>query len=334
MQTGKLPLALLDKLLAKIEVTDPDVILGGATGEDAALIDIGDRYLVSKTDPITFVTDLIGWYLVQVNANDIAVMGGTPRWLMATLLLPDGTNEETVENIFDQLSQACTKLGVTLVGGHTEITKNVYRPIAVGAMLGEVAKERAVLTSTAEPGDRSVLTKGIAVEGTSILAREAACKLENSGISQATIQKARSMLFTPGISIVEEARIACEVTDVHAMHDPTEGGISGGLVEMAHSASVGFVVHEESIPILPECKEFCEVLGLNPLGLIASGALLVTMPASGVSAFVHATAQQGIKAYEIGQVTPPDQGMKISTSKGLRDFPTFARDELARWFDE
>ena len=334
MQTGKLPLALLDKLLAKIEVTDPDVILGGATGEDAALIDIGDRYLVSKTDPITFVTDLIGWYLVQVNANDIAVMGGTPRWLMATLLLPDGTNEETVENIFDQLSQACTKLGVTLVGGHTEITKNVYRPIAVGAMLGEVAKERAVLTSTAEPGDRIVLTKGIAVEGTSILAREAACKLENSGISQTTIQKARSMLFTTGISIVEEARIACEVTDVHAMHDPTEGGISGGLVEMAHSASVGFVVHEESIPILPECKEFCEVLGLNPLGLIASGALLVTMPASGVSTFVHATAQQGIKAYEIGQVTPPDQGMKISTSKGLRDFPTFARDELARWFDE
>ena len=102
MQTGKLPLDLLGKLLSKIEVTDPRVILGGTLGEDAALIDIGDRYLVSKTDPITFVTDLIGWYLVQVNANDIAVMGGTPRWLMATLLLPEHTNEETVENIFAQ----------------------------------------------------------------------------------------------------------------------------------------------------------------------------------------------------------------------------------------
>ena len=334
MQTGKLPLDLLGKLLSKIEVTDPRVILGGTPGEDAALIDIGDRYLISKTDPITFVTDLIGWYLVQVNANDIAVMGGTPRWLMATLLLPEHTNEETVENIFAQLREACTKLGVTLVGGHTEVTKNVYRPIAVGAMLGEVEKERAVFTSTAEPGDRIVLTKGIAVEGTSILAREASTKLEDSGISNTTIQRAQAMLFTPGISVVEEARIACEVVDVHAMHDPTEGGISGGLVEIARGANVGFVIQEETIPILPECKEFCEVLGLDPLGLIASGALLATMPASSVSTFIHATAQQGIKAYEIGKVTSPDQGMKLNGPEGLRDFPTFERDELARWFDE
>ena len=117
MQAGKLPLELLTKLLGRVDVSDPRVVLGPRPGEDAALIDLGDVYLVAKTDPITFATDLIGWYLVQVNANDLAVMGATPRWLMVTLLLPEGTTEEAVEGVFDQLLEACSSLGVTLVGG-------------------------------------------------------------------------------------------------------------------------------------------------------------------------------------------------------------------------
>ena len=186
MQPGKLPLDLLSRLLDEIEVCDPRVVLGARAGEDAALIDFGDRYLVAKTDPITFATDLIGWYMVQVNANDIAVMGGTPRWLMTTLLLPDGTSESDVERIFSQVREACDALNITLIGGHTEITYDLPRPIAVGAMLGEVPKERAVLTSGARPGDSIVLTKAIAVEGTSILAREASDDLSERGVAQDT----------------------------------------------------------------------------------------------------------------------------------------------------
>ena len=332
MQPGKLPLDLLSRLLDEIEVCDPRVVLGARAGEDAALIDFGDRYLVAKTDPITFATDLIGWYMVQVNANDIAVMGGTPRWLMTTLLLPEDTSESDVERIFKQVREACDALNITLIGGHTEITYDLPRPIAVGAMLGEVPKERAVLTSGARPGDSIVMTKAIAVEGTSILAREAADDLSERGVAQDTIDRAKDFLFSPGISVVPEAAIACDTVDVHAMHDPTEGGLSGGLVEMAAAANVGLLIDAEAIPVLPECREICGVLCLDPLGLIASGSLLAALSSDDAPDLIRALASEGIPAHEIGKVTDPADGLKVRSGKTVRDLPTFPRDELARWF--
>ncbi len=332
MQPGKLPLDLLSRLLDKIDVRDPRVVLGARAGEDAALIDFGDRYLVAKTDPITFATDLIGWYMVQVNANDIAVMGGTPRWLMTTLLLPDGASESEVEGIFRQIKEACDALNITVIGGHTEITYDLPRPIAVGAMLGEVPKERAVLTSGARPGDSIVLTKAIAVEGASILAREASDVLLDRGVAQNTIDRAKDFLFSPGISVVTEATIACDTVDVHAMHDPTEGGLSGGLVEMAAAANVGLMLDMEAIPVLPECREICDALGLDPLGLIASGSLLAALRPGDVPALERALDREGIAAHEIGTVTEPAEGLKVRFRDEVRDLPTFPRDELARWF--
>ena len=332
MQPGKLPLDLLSRLLDEIDVCDPRVVLGARAGEDAALIDFGDRYLVAKTDPITFATDLIGWYMVQVNANDIAVMGGAPRWLMTTLLLPDGTSESDVERIFTQIREACKVLDITLIGGHTEITYDLPRPIAVGAMLGEVPKERAVLTSGALPGDSVVITKAVAVEGTSILAREAANDLFERGVTQDSIDRAKDLLFSPGISVIPEAAIACETVDVHAMHDPTEGGLSGGLVEMAAAANVGLLVDMDAIPVLPECREICDALGLDPLGLIASGSLLAAVPPGDVANLIRALAHESISAHEIGTVTDPAYGLKVRFGNEIRDLPTFPRDELARWF--
>ena len=332
MQPGKLPLDLLSRLLDEIDVRDPRVVLGARAGEDAALIDFGDRYLVAKTDPITFATDLVGWYMVQVNANDIAVMGGTPRWLMTTLLLPDTTSESEVERIFSQMGEACDALNITLIGGHTEITYDLPRPIAVGAMLGEVPKERAVLTSGARPSDSIVLTKAIAVEGTSILAREAADELIEQGVTQNTIDRAKAFLFTPGISVVPEAATACDTVEVHAMHDPTEGGLSGGLVEMAAGANVGLLIDGEAIPVLPECREICAALGLDLLGLIASGSLLAAVPPGEVETLLCALANEGISAHEIGTVTDPADGLKVRYGDEVRDLPRFPRDELARWF--
>ena len=332
MQPGKLPLDLLSRLLDEIDVRDPRVVLGARAGEDAALIDFGDRYLVAKTDPITFATDLIGWYMVQINANDIAVMGGTPRWLMTTLLLPDSTSESEVEGIFSQIREACDALNIALIGGHTEITYDLPRPIAIGAMLGEVPKERAVLTSGARPGDSIVLTKAIAVEGASILAHEAADDLLECGVSLDVIDRAKDFLFSPGISVVPEAAIACDTVDVHAMHDPTEGGLSGGLVEMAAGANVGLMLDMEAIPILPECREICDALGLDPLGLIASGSLLAALPPGEVETLKCALAREGIAVHEIGTVTQPADGLKARFGDEVRDLPTFPRDELARWF--
>ena len=331
MRAGKLPTELLSQLLDKVEISDPRVFLGPRPGEDAALIDFGDRYLAAKTDPVTFATDLIGWYTVQVNANDLAVMGATPRWLMVTLLLPEGTEPGVVEDIFGQLRQASSALGVTLVGGHTEVTYDLPRTIAVGVMLGEVDKDRVVMTSGARPGDAIVLSKGIAIEGTALLAREAGEKLRRAGVEADVIERARDLLFSPGISVVRDAEVACRAVAVHSMHDPTEGGLATGLLEVAMGANIGLLVDAGRIPVLPECRIVCEALGLDPLGLIGSGALLATLDPSEAPQLIEALAEDGIHAYEIGRVTPPEEGLRLLTSEGLRDLPVFERDELARF---
>ena len=246
--------------------------------------------------------------------------------------MPDGTSESDVERIFSQVREASDALNITLIGGHTEITYDLPRPIAVGAMLGDVPKERAVLTSGARPGDSIILTKAIAVEGTSILAREASDVLLEHGIAPDTIDRAKDLLFTPGISVVPEAKIACDTVDVRAMHDPTEGGLSGGLVEMATAANVGLLIDMDAIPVLPECREICDALGLDPLGLIASGSLLAAVTHNDVPNLIRAVAREGISATEIGKVTDPADGLKVRSGKTVRDLPTFPRDELARWF--
>lgn len=331
MRAGKLPLELLSELLGNIDATDPRVVLGPKPGEDAALIDFGDRYLVAKTDPITFATDLIGWYLVQVNANDLAVMGATPRWLMATLLLPEGTTPEETRSVFGQLTGACADMGISLVGGHSEVTYGLTRPIAIGAMLGEVEKGREVLTSGAQPGDAIVLTQGIAIEGTALLAREAAESLRRAGVDDATISRAADMLFTPGISVARAARTAHESVAVHAMHDPTEGGLATGLMELATGAGVGLAIDRKNVPVVAECKTFCDALGLDPMGLIGSGALLATVAPEDVATLLDALAREGIPAYEIGRVTAADEGLWLHADSGTSPLPSFQRDELARF---
>ena len=251
---------------------------------------------------------------------------------MTTLPLPEGTSESDVDRMFTQIREACEALNITLIGGHTEITYDLPRPIAVGAMLGEVPKARAVLTSGARPGDSIVLTKAIAVEGTSILAREAAGDLLERGVALDTVNRAKDYLFSPGISVVHEAAIACDTVDVHAMHDPTEGGLSGGLVEMAAAANVGLLIDMDAVPVLSECREICDVLGLDPFGLIASGSLLTALPSDEVGTLKCVLAREGISATEIGTVTEPTDGLKVRADGTVSDLPTFQRDELARWF--
>ena len=332
MQAGKLPLGLLSELLGRIEINDPRVFLGAKPGEDAALIDFGDRYLVAKTDPITFASDLIGWYLVQVNCNDLAVMGATPKWIMVTLLLPEGISEAEVGDIFEQLLEACKARNITLVGGHTEVTYDLPRPIAIGCMLGEVAKDRVVMTSGARVGDSIILTQGISIEGTALLAREAREQLLGAGVAVDVIDRAKDLLFDPGISVSEAAEIACNTVDVHAMHDPTEGGIATGLLELATGAGSGMRVELDKIRVLPECKVFCDALELDPLGLIASGALLATVLPEDVPQLIEALASRSIPAFEIGRLTPAEHGLKLVTPQGEVEWPAFDRDELARFF--
>jgi hydrogenase maturation factor len=328
---GKLPAEHLARLFARYLSTDDRVVIGPGIGHDAAVISFGDRYLVAKTDPITFATDEIGWYAVHVNANDVACTGATPRWFLATLLLPQsGTDEALVDEVFEQMAGTCQQLGITLVGGHTEITHGFDRPIVAGFMLGEVAPDALVRPDGARPGDLLLVTKGIAVEGTAIIAREKGDHLK--GVDRSLVERSRRFLYEPGISVVRDAAVATGAGEVHAMHDPTEGGLATGLWELADAAQVGLTVERDAIPVLPETAALCEALDLNPLGLIASGALLIAAPPDDADDVAEALEREGIAAARIGEVVARDEGVKLRSREGTRPLPRFDQDEITKLF--
>jgi hydrogenase expression/formation protein HypE len=331
---GKLDFSLLDKMLNKYQSKkDSRVIIGPKLGEDAAVIEYQDRYLVVKTDPITFATEEIGWYVVQVNANDIATRGATPKWFQATILLPEKkTTEALVDKIFSQIYDACNKLNIMVIGGHTEISYNLDRPIIVGSMLGEVEKDELVSTSGAKPGDVIILTKGIVIEGTSIIAREKQEELEKRGYQNSFIQKCRDFIYEPGLSVVKDALLAKEI-NVHAMHDPTEGGISAGLYEIAAASQVGLMIKREEIPILKESRILCQEYNLDPLRTIASGALLIVAPQNNANNIIAILNRNGIKSFLIGEIKEKSFGIKILTSGNLEDLNYSAKDEITKVFE-
>jgi hydrogenase maturation factor len=333
LPVGKLRADTLRAIFGKLAPRDPRVIVGPRVGEDAAVIDLGDRYLVATSDPITFAADDVAWYALQVNANDVAVRGARPRWFLATLLLPPGnSSEESVEALFAQLGEACDEMEVSLVGGHTEVTHGLDRPIVAGTMLGEVAKDKLVTTGGARVGDAVVMTKGIPLEGAAIIAREREAELRQRGVPAALIRRAKGFLRSPGLSVLPEAEIACELATVHSMHDPTEGGIATALVELAEAAGVGLRIDADRIVRLPEGVELCRAYGLDPLGTIASGALLLTLAPADAGIVIHALARESIDAHYIGQVVPAEQGVKLVDGATERPMPVFAQDEITRLF--
>jgi hydrogenase maturation factor len=340
LPSGKVPVALLRRLLVRLRKDrsgsalrqrDSKLIVGPGVGLDAAAIDLGDHYLVAKTDPITFVADEVGAYALTINANDLAAMGATPRWFLATLLLPAGaTTSAQTSRLFSQLAASCRRSNAALIGGHTEITTAVSRPVIVGCLLGDCPKHRLVTAAGARVGDAILLTKGIPIEAVSILARERKPELRRR-YPPRFISRCRNYLNDPGISVLRDAQAALAVGGVHAMHDPTEGGLSTALYELAEAAGVGVRVEAQAIRILPEGARLCADFGINPLGAIASGALLICADPRRETAILRRLARAGIAAARIGTVVPARQGICLVTNgRRPRPLPRFAADELAR----
>jgi len=331
---GKLPAQLLSRLLEGVEINDPRVLLAGGIGEDAALISFGDRLLIAKSDPVTFATERIGWYAVNVNANDIAACGGDPKWFLATILLPEGASPELAQEIFDQIRRATAAMDVALVGGHTEVTVGLTRPIVAGTMLGEVATGSEITTGGARPGDAILLTGGLAIEGTAILAAEANEARRTAGVAPDVLRRAADFLDDPGISVLAAAK-AMRGPDVTTLHDPTEGGLAGALAELAQASAVGVAIEEAAVTILPETRALCDALERNPWGLIASGALLATVREGSEDAALAKLRQAGVAAWRIGRITTLEEGLRLRTAGGQSQaLPRFPRDELARYFEE
>ncbi|MCC6191002.1 MAG: AIR synthase family protein [Anaerolineales bacterium] len=335
LPVGKLPLELLARLLARAPVTDPRVRLGPGVGLDCAVLDLGERLLVLKSDPITFATGEIGWYLVQVNANDLATTGATPRWLLLTMLLPDGqTRPADVEAWAEQVFAACREQGISVIGGHTEVTYGLARPVLVGTLIGEVERGRLVTPAGAQPGDRLLLTKGVPIEGTALLAREFASRLA-AVLSPAEVAQAQAYLIEPGLSVVADARIASAAGRVTAMHDPTEGGLAGALWELAEACGHSLCVALERVPVPPLAARVCGALGLNPLATIASGALLLTAPPAEDAAIERALLASGIPCATIGWVEAgPAAVWQAEAGRRGAAYPRPARDEVARLYSE
>ena len=330
LPVGKLDMEHLAALLASVETLDPRVVVGPSVGEDAAVLDFGEKYLVAKTDPITFTAERIGWYAVNINANDVAVMGASPKWFLATVLLPEGKTPRALANrIFEDVRLACKELGVSLCGGHIEVTFGLPRPIVVGQMLGEVEKEKLIRNDRMAVDDDIALLGGVAVEGTSVIAREKEEELRGT-FGQRFVNRAKRFLTSPGISVVRAALSAAESARIHAMHDPTEGGLATGLHELARASGLGILVRRESIRVFPETEALCRHYGLDPLGLLASGAVVTATSPEETEKLLPAMKKAHIPCSIIGKAVPRNRGIKIEQDRKSESLPRYDSDELTR----
>jgi thiamin-phosphate kinase len=328
LQPGKLPHAFLKRMIRYSGSPDRRVMLGPKIGEDAAVVDLGGECLVLKTDPITYAVDEIGWYAVHVNANDIATMGAKPKWFQVSLLLPQEITHKKIESIFRQIDRACKDLGIAVTGGHTEVNPWIDRPIIVGDMHGLCKKKDLVFTSGAKEGDSIVLTKGAGIEGTAVLAREKKDHLLQK-FSEAFVRRAGKYLYDPGISVVPEALIGARL-GANSMHDPTEGGVATGLYEISTASGKGLTIEEDAIIVRDETRRICDFFGLDPLGLLGSGALLLTMPPRRVDAYLDAVKEKGVGASVIGRMTKKSAGMKAIEGGKKRPLRFSQRDEILK----
>ncbi len=317
LPVGKVPIDVLERIVfPRVGVKSGRVVLGPAVGEDAAVIDAGDKFLVVASDPITGASRDAGWYAVHVNANDVAVRGARPLFLTLTVLLPRGTDEGLLDEVMRGADSAARELGVSIVGGHTEVTPFLDHPVVCGTMIGEVEREKLVTTSGARPGDLIIATKHAGLEGASILAWERYDELIDV-VGREALDRAKE--FSRELSVVREALALNEKCRVTAMHDPTEGGIIGGLIELSIASKTGFQIEERSIPVSEETRKICEALSVNPLRLISSGMLLAVIERGDVEVAAEVLDGLGVKWSVIGEVTKSDRvivGRRGTTEAG------------------
>ena len=331
--TGKVPPGTLSRIVFRhTGAPNRRLLLGPALGEDAAIVRTQGKLLILTTDPITGAQENAGWLSVHVNANDIATRGAKPVWFLCCLLLPEHSGTGVLEQIMGQVDEAAREVSVTVAGGHSEITPGLHRPIIVGSMIGEITSGKYISTAGAKPGDKIVLTKTIGLEGTSILACDLGERLTHS-LGDDVIQRAKT--FSRRISVVNEAMIAVKTGGVHAMHDPTEGGIICGLWEIGEASRTGIVAEESRIAVAPETESVCDALGLDPLRLLSSGSLLIAARPANANRITKTLQRSGVAASIIGEITKPEKGRVFVKRDGTRvKLEPPARDELYKVLDE
>lgn len=333
LSLGKLdPATLKNIIFRNLGKPDPRVLLTPKIGEDATVIDFGKKALVVHSDPITGAIENVGWLAVNVCTNDIATRGVRPLWILTVLLLPKGTTQDQLKSITAQIDQAAGRLGVAVVGGHSEVSAAVKHPIVVTTAIGETTDKKFIRTSGAKAGDRIIVSKGAAIEGTVIIASELAKQLRGR-IQVAVLERAKQ--FITKTSVVEDALTAVEAGEVHAMHDATEGGVAGGLQEIAWASNIGLIVYEKKILISKEAEAICNALNIDPLRTISSGALIISAEQKSATRIVKALEEKGIEASIIGKTTNKKDGAFIVRKDGTKlDLSVPVKEELWRALKE
>ena len=316
MKIGKVEAQTLQETVFPYRGTEDSAVkIGPRIGGDGAVIAANNEggYLAVAADPITGTSAAIGRFAVDINANDVACLGADPRWMTLTLLLPSGTEREKISRIMEEASDEAESLGVAIVSGHTELVQGLERPIVSGTMIG---LSRILLDpEKVQEGDKLVMTGSAGLEGGAILADTFEKELRNKGIEDSTLRTARN--FVRRLPIVEPARRARD--KVSLMHDPTEGGLLGGIRELGLLTGKGIKLEEERVKVEPETKSICAALEVDPLRLIASGSLLLVVRPNRVPQLLE----------ELSEFDPA----LIGTLSEEADLPESGPDELWRLMD-
>lgn len=296
---GKIPVNVLKGIIFKnLGFKREEVVLGPSVGFDGAVIDMGDKSLAMSIDPITGAVERIGWLAVHINANDIATFGIEPAFFLSCILLPENATTEIVRKISVQMDKAAKELKIAIIGGHCEVTPGLSSPLVVGCAIGITKKGNYVTSGGAKPGDKLILTKTVGIEGTAILAMEKE-KLLKEKLNIDIVNDAKN--FYEKISVVKDAIVAFKTGGVNAMHDPTEGGLAGGIHEIADASNLGVKVFEEKIPVAKETLEICNFFEIDPLQLISSGALLIASERHSTEKILENLRAHKISASVIGE---------------------------------
>jgi len=324
---GKIPIDILQKVVFKnLGIKREDVILGPSVGIDGAIIDIGNKSLVVSMDPITGAIERIGWLAVNINANDVATFGVPPAFFLSCILLPENSNRKAVETITTQMDEAAKELGIAIIGGHCEVTPSLSNPIVVGCTIGITDKGNYVTAGGAKAGDRLILTKTVGIEGTAILASDREEQLKNA-LNASIVENAKK--FFNQISIAKEAITAFKTGGVNAMHDPTEGGLAGGIHEIADASNLGVKIFEKEICIQPETMKICKFFKIDPLQLISSGALLISAKPEFADKIVKKLEQKQIRSSIIGEfLKKPTDRLLVQKNGKIQALPRPISDHL------
>ncbi|MEM1701119.1 MAG: AIR synthase family protein [Desulfurococcaceae archaeon] len=296
-KTGKLEWTLMQELISLIPTDDIDLLIGPMQGEDAAIIRLRDGFLVAHVDPITTAVEHIGYLAVHVAANDIAVRGVEPKWFMPTILLPSNISFDDVKRIFGDMKKALEEIKGVIIGGHTEISPNINRPLISMTSIGYTLLP-PILTRNAKPGDYVYIVGRVGGEGTGIIAWDFEEKLLQYGVEKKTIETAKNYVYD--ISIV---KVALSIRDfVNTMHDATEGGILQAIREIAVASKTRIKVWRDKIMIEQPVAKITSALKIDPLKLLSSGCIVATVPPANTQEFENALNQLNKQYSKIGVV--------------------------------